>query len=350
MEKAGQNKKEAERRLAERVNQLHRGEYVDLKNIGFEAFTELWLTQYAEGAVKRSTLDAYRSVIKNHLVEHFGDYELRHITAEEVQQFVTTKRKAGLSPKTVSNHVVILKEMFKHAVRWGYLRSSPAEHVERPRSSHREMDFLNPQEVRAFLQASRESYPERYSLFLTAVMTGMRRGELLAMKWQNVDWNRGQYFVKESLYRQSFQEPKSERSRRSINLSPTVLDVLEAGFDSQAATGLHADPAYQDLIFCHEDGRSLNPDHLSKKELHRVLEAAGLRRIRFHDFRHTYVALLISQGESPKYIQSQLGHASIQVTLDRYGHLMPEVNEQAAARLEMQIFGPSIRKPLEKTA
>ena len=101
------------------------------------------------------------------------------------------------------------------------------------------------------------------------------------------------------------------------------------------------------LIFCRQDGTPLDPDTVSKIEFHRILKSAGIRRIRFHDLRHTYASLLVAQGESPKYIQCQLGHSSIQVTLDRYGHLMPDVNEAAAARLEDQVFGPPIRKLLE---
>ena len=318
-----------------------------MKKITFDDLTDLWLTQYAEGAVKPSTLTSYKSVINTHLKPYFGAYELTHITPENVQAFVTRMRERKLSPKTILNQIVILKQIFKHVARWGYLRSSPAEHVERPRIPHREMDFLTPEEIRLLLDAAEQVCPERYSLFLTAVMTGMRRGELLAMKWQNLDWKRRQYFVKESYYRGHFQEPKSEKSRRAINLAPIVFNTLERICLKQKANGLHEDDAYRDLIFCHADGRPLDPDHLGKKEFHRVLKAAGMRHIRFHDLRHTYVALLIAQGEYPKYIQHQLGHASIQVTLDRYGHLMPEVNEQAASRLETQVFGLSVRQALD---
>ena len=115
--------------------------------------------------------------------------------------------------------------MFKHGVRWGYLRFNPALEVDLPRIPHREMDFLIPDEIRLFLETAKEVQPDHYVLFLTVVMTGRRRGELLAMKWRNVDWQRRQYFVKEDYYRGRFDQPKSERSMRpSILPKPFVKD------------------------------------------------------------------------------------------------------------------------------
>jgi len=255
-----------------------------------------------------------------------------------VQRFVTQKRTEGLAPQTIKNVLIPLKEMLKHAVRWGYLRESPALYVELPRIPHKEMDFLTPEEIRRFLDYVPRA---RSALFVTAVMTGMRRGEILAMRWANLDWNRGQYFVREALYRKHFVEPKSEASRRAIDLAQTVLDALRQHKVEQGKDRLRFGPEYEDfdLIFCREDGTPLDPDTVAKLEFHRYLKDAGIRRIRFHDLRHTYATLLISQGENPKYIQSQLGHSSIQITLDRYGHLMPDVHREAAERLDRSVFG-----------
>ena len=130
-----------------------------------------------------------------------------------------------MSPQTIKNTLFPLKEMLKHAVRWGYLRESPALYIETPRVPHYEMDFMTVEEIHIFLNHVAQKW---YALFLTAVMTVMRRGELLAMKWNNIDWNREQYFVREALYRKSLVEPKSATSRRAINLSPTLMDSLRA--------------------------------------------------------------------------------------------------------------------------
>jgi integrase len=321
-----------------------------LKKITFAEFAKKWMSDYAIGAVKASTYESYDSVLRIHLIPFFGPMELAKITLDDVQRYVATKQREGLvKPKTINNTLVPLKEMFTHAVRWGYLRENPAHYVEKPRLRHREMDFFTKEEIHHFLSCvPQDSYP----FFLTAILTGMRLGELLAMKWSNLDWHRNQYFVKEGLYKGRFVEPKSASSIRAINLPRTLLEELRMHKARQSEKRLQVGEAYHDhdLIFCTSVGAPRDRGNVVKREFWPLLKQAGLRRIRFHDLRHTFATLLIDQGESPKYIQAQLGHASIQVTMDRYGHLLPDVNQQAARRLEDSLFGASVRKPLENPA
>jgi integrase len=329
---------------------LHRGPYRQMKKITFDEFARKWMQEYAQGSVKASTYESYDSVLRMHLLPFFGPMELAKITLEDVQRYVTTKQREGrVKPKTINNTLVPFKEMFTHAVRWGYLRENPAHYVEKPRVPHREMDFLTKEEIHCFLSAVPQ---DRYPFFLAAILTGMRLGELLAMKWSNVDWHREQYVVRESLYKGRFVEPKSASSKRAINLARTLLDALRTHKARQSERRLQTGEVYQDhdLIFCTALGTPLDRGNVVKRDFWPLLRQAGLRRIRFHDLRHTFATLLIAQGESPKYIQAQLGHASIQVTMDRYGHLLPDVNQQAARRLEDSLFGPSVRKPLESPA
>lgn len=344
---AGPRKKDAERMLNDIVSSIQAGSYREPKKITFAQFAAKWLEDYASVAVKHSTFITYECLLRRHLCPLLGDYELTGITPELVQSLVSRMgRERGLSPKTIRNVLAPLREMFNHAVRWGYLKENPALYVEKPRVPDREMDFLTKDEIRTFL----ENVPaRRYALFLTAILTGVRRGELLAMKWANLDWGRKQYYVKESLYRATFVEPKSRNSKRAIDLPDTLVEVLRHHQVAQHAQRLKTGPQYNDLglIFCGEEGKPLDPDNLVKRDLERALRDAGIRRIRFHDLRHTYAALLVAQGENPKYIQNQLGHASIQTTLDRYGHLMPETHQEAARRLEEALFGRSSRKIVE---
>lgn len=336
---AGRTKHGAEKVLAEEVSRTHRGPYRELKKLSFKEFTPKWLEEYARGKVKESTFESYQQIFRTHLLPYFGDYPLQQITPEDIQKYVTLKRREGqIAPKTINNTLVPLKEMFKHAVRWRYLHESPAIYVEKPRVPRKEMDFLTREELRQFLE---HVHAEHYVLFLTACLTGMRRGELLAMKWSNLDWNRRQYFIKESLYKSGFTEPKSSYSMRAVNLPPVLLASLKRHHVKQAEIklGNRYDSHDMDLIFCKKDGKPLDPNNLVKRIFLPTLKRAGMRRIRFHDLRHTFASLLIAQGENPKYIQNQLGHSSIQTTLDRYGHLMPETHRQAAERLQEAVFG-----------
>jgi integrase len=162
--KAGPNKKEAERVLVQEVARLHSGPYREMKKITFAEFARKWMSDYARGSIKASTYESYESVLRTHLVPFFGAIELGKIALEDVQRYVATKQREGrVKPKTINNTLLPLKEMFTHAVRWGYLRENPAHYVEKPRVPHHEMDFLTKEEIHCFLSAA----PQDHYLFFS---------------------------------------------------------------------------------------------------------------------------------------------------------------------------------------
>ena len=222
-----------------------------------------------------------------------------------------------------------MKEMFKHAVQWGYLDANPAQYVERPQVEIEEMEILTPPEIHRLLEAAEE--PVR-TLLLCAVLTGMRRGKLLGLKWEDIDFEGNRIHVRRSLWRGEFVTPKSRRSRREIDMAPTLESAL-ARLPSRFKGA---------MVFTSPEGEVMDPDNFSSRDWASVLRRSKLQRIRFHDLRHTYASLLIAQGAHPKYIQVHLGHASIQTTLDRYGHLMPEIHEAEARKLDRLVFGPGL--------
>lgn len=334
--RVGTSIKRARKLKAEMRTDIYRGEYQELKRIRFDEFASKWLeNKRASRRVKSSTLESYELIVRKHLEPYFKDTKLTHIEEDRVQGYVSAKMEEGkLSPKTINNTLVVLKEMFKHAKRWGYLAKNPAEDVEKPRVEHKEMDFLTPDEIRKFLKEVNQPY---YPLFFTAVFTGMRRGELLALKWGDIDWNSSKIIVRRRIYRGRFDDPKSEASKRSIVMSPTLVSVLKKQKLASPLSEL-------DLVFCSSQGKPLDPDNLVKRQFLPALRRAKLRMIRFHDLRHTYTALLIAQGENIKFIQSQLGHASISTTLDRYGHLIPETYSGVGERLDETVFSKVFSK------
>jgi len=236
--------------------------------------------------------------------------------------------------------------MLRHACEWRFLRSNPADRIKKVKQEHKEMDCLRPNEIQLLIQHAEEPYR---TLFLTAVLTGMRRGELLGFQWGDIDWNSNVIFVQRSLYwntksdlatntdsrskRWAFSSPKSRRSVRSIMMTPKLREALQTH-----KINCHANE--YDLVFCTSNGTPLDPDNMVKQQFHPTLSRAGLRRIPFHSLRHSFTALLIAQGEHPKFIQSQLGHASIQTTMDLYGHLFPQEHHQVGSKLDGQIFQP----------
>ncbi len=156
----------------------------------------------------------------------------------------------------------------------------------------------------------------------------MRRGELLALKWGDIDWNHKQIYVRRSIWRGQFVTPKSKRSVRRIDMSPFLSIELKEYFLASPFK------SSTDLVFCNDEGKPVDADALVRRQFLPALRRAKIRQVRFHDLRHTNVALRIEQGQNIKYIQNQLGHASIQTTLDRYGHLIKEVNTEQAKKLD----------------
>jgi len=320
---AGKRRREADEKLAELMREVSSGSYRDIKKATFAEFSERWLNIYAEMKTKPSTLSSYRDITKNHLVPYMGDYLLRDIDTAMLQEYVASRLKK-VKPKTVINELVPVKEMFKHAVKWGYLKFNPAEDVERPRVEKEEMEILTPGEIRLFLERVTLKYR---TFFLTAIMTGLRRGELLGLQGRDIDWNLNQIHVRRSLWKGQVVSPKTKRSARRVDMTPSLAQELRQYKFSRSIED-------SGFVFCNAEGDPLSPDSLVRRQFLPALERAGVKRVRFHDLRHTNVALRLEQGQNIKYIQNQLGHASIQTTIDRYGHLLKEVNTEQAMKLE----------------
>ena len=193
------------------------------------------------------------------------------------------------------------------------------------------MEILAPNEINLLMEAVNLKYK---SFFLTAILTGMRRGELLGLQWDDIDWNNNQIYVRRTMWRGAFGTPKSKKSKRKIDMTPTLVLELKK---HKLACPVSED----DLVFCNAYGKTLDPDSLIKRQFLTALRRAKIRKVRFHDLRHSNVALRIEQGQNIKYIQVQLGHSSIQTTLDRYGHLINDVNSEEAKKLDV-ILGYSI--------
>ncbi len=234
----------------------------------------------------------------------------------------------------MSNAVVPLREMLQHAVEWGYLTANPAIGLRRPRISQRNEETQQPLEaehVRRLLEAA-EAGLER-TLLLTAVTTGMRRGEVLGLQWRDIDRERGRVWVRRSIGRDgSAQTPKSRRSTRAIGMAPT----LSAALAKHQLASRFKQPT--DYVFTTRTGRPLEGRNVSRM-FRATLRRAGLPLIRFHDLRHTYASLLVLENAHPKFISEQLGHASVQITIDRYSHLFDQSYSDESAKLEQALFG-----------
>jgi integrase len=359
-------REEAELYLANAQVKRASGEFRIPVKIRFAEFAQEWLETYARVNVRPKTLDGYESSLRVHVTPEFGELYLTEITRKAIDSFVADWASAGPrfkerfrlareleqqrarserrhpravrlghNAKTISNALVPFRQMLGHAVEWGYLSANPAERVRRPRAEPNgdEMQALDAAQVRRLLaKAPAEAKP----LLLSAVTTGIRRGELLGLKWGDVDWAGRRIWVRRSVGPDGrFQQPKTRRSVRAIALTPTLVSTLRLHRMASSFTG------EDDLIFPSELGTPLDGRNMVRRYFEPALRKAGLPHMRFHDLRHTFASLLIAQGEHPKLISEQLGHASVQITLDRYGHLMDQSYGDASDRLEAALFANS---------
>lgn len=244
-----------------------------------------------------------------------GDYRLDAIKASQIQLYASERLKK-VSSRTVRNEVALLKQIFKHAYQWGYTKTNQTEHVSRPRIEKREIEILEPEEIEKLLKHATGACKVA---FLTAVMTGMRAGELWDLQWGDIDWNSNQIYVRRSLWGGKFQTPKSKTSMRKIDIPSSLALELKKW---KLACPKNKD----DLVFSNTDGERTNHHTAVKSHFNQALRRAGLRHVSFHSLRHSNASMRIQAGQNIKYLSTQLGHSSINITMDRYGHLFNDVH------------------------
>lgn len=221
-----------------------------------------------------------------------------------------------------------------YSVRKRYIHYNPVRDVEKPRgqSEHEENHELNillPAKILALLDAAPDL--KHKTLFMAAVTTGLRQGELLGLKWTDINWFNNQIHVNRTYNHFRFYEPKTKTSKRRVDVPPQMMKQFKEWKFACPVNDL-------DLVFPNENGTPMSSLNMYNRKFLPAIKKATPQKVRFHDLRHTYASLLIDQGENIKYIQKQLGHASIKLTLDTYGHLMKDVNKEAASRLGKAIF------------
>jgi integrase len=238
----------------------------------------------------------------------------------------------------------LLHKALDDAVRWNLVARNVCDAVSPPRRKRFETHSLNAEQVQQLLTAAQGHKQE--ALFVLALATGMRRGEILGLKWQDISFATSMLQVRRTLnyvpYRGFIEaEPKTEKSRRSIILPPFALETLKQHYNRQQEAKLKAGNAWQDrdLVFCNSIGTPLDPKSQVRVQLNALLQKAGLPHIRFHDLRHSTATMLLSMGIHPKVVQELLGHNQISMTMDIYSHVMPTLQQDAMNKLNQALQG-----------
>jgi integrase len=333
----GKTREEVRGKLAKAMSDRDGGLVFDAGNLTVGEYLDRWLSDSVRATVRASTYERHEGIVRTHLKPTLGRIKVKNLTPTHVRGFHREKLDAGLAPSTVRKIHSTLHKALSQAVADGLIPRNAAA-VKAPRPDPEEMHPLSAEEAKALLETVRGDRFE--ALYVLAITTGLRRGELLGLRWKDVDLESGVLRVGRALVREGGRyrlgETKTKRGHRSIRLTSLALRTLRAHRKRQLEEKMRFAGLYEDggLIFATRKGTPVNPENLVKRSFKPLLERAGLPEIRFHDLRHTCATLLLGRGVHPKLVQELLGHATIAMTLDTYSHFLPSMGDQTARAME----------------
>jgi integrase len=349
----GKTRKEVADKLAKSLRDQQQGIFVEPHKLILGEWLDTWLWNYKKPRLRSTTLDNYEMLIRRHIKPDLEKIALRDLRPEHLQHFYNEKGKEGLAPRSIQLMHIVLHGALSQAEKNQLVVRNVSKLTERPQGVRREVQPLTANQVSVSLLPMLQD-DRLFAVIYLAFATGLRRGELLALRWQDVDLNEGVLQVRQTLARVNvyneqggkiktqlmFQEPKTAHSRRKVPIPEACLVALKRHKAKQAEEKLLLGPAYADhgLMVCQPDGKPVDPRNFLRY-FKRVLEQAGLPNIRIHDARYTFATMMLELGESPKTVQTMLGHSRVSITLDTYSHVSLELEKKAAAKLNAALSG-----------
>lgn len=330
-------KKEAKNWLIEMQNKVKTGYSLSSTKITLNEFLSEYLNSI-QTTIRPKTIIQYRRIVNNHINPFLGNYKLDELKPHHIQNFYNSKLEKGTSERTVILIHAVLHKALRQAVLWGILGWNPSDAVIKPKKKKTEIKVLNDVQVRNLLLVAKGSSIE--VLIHTAITTGLRFGELLGLKWSDLDWNNRTLQIQRQVYflpkkGNVFAELKTKASQRTIVLGKSTLELLKSHWKEQQIFKAESKGNWHDLdlVFPSQTGNPNDKGNLSRR-FKKLLETAGLPSIRFHDLRHTAATLMLLQGINPKIVQERLGHSDISMTLNTYSHVLPSMQQDAADKID----------------
>jgi integrase len=339
-------RKQAEAELAKRLNELAEGRYVAPTVETVESYTRHWLAKIAPAERSPLTLERYTSIISAHIIPRLGPIPLQALDGKAIDGFYAHCRKqgrrdgAGLASGTLQNVHRLLSQLLRSAVRTKTLARSPMDDVQtRPKPKRKKIDVLDQSELATLLAHLKGHW--LYMPTLLAAYTGMRRGEVLGLRWRDIDFDKSTLQVAQTMEviggKVRVTSPKTDRSSRTINLPASLLPELTEHRKDQAALRLKLGLGKPDLVFTSPDGKPIHPVAFCNAFTHKT-RAAGLKT-KFHALRHLHITYLLKSGVPVHVVSARAGHSRASITLDAYSHLLGDEDELAAKRADEMFRG-----------
>ena len=305
-------------------------------------YLDYWYKESADQRVRYSTGKRYRQIIDQHLTPSLGRIYLDKLGPEQVQALLNAKAKEGQSPRSIQQIRAVLRAALTRAMKWGLVARNVAALVDGPRVPHKAGGYLDASQARQFLEAAQGDRLE--ALYSVALSLGLRQGEALGLRWQDIDLDHGRLTVANALQRVNGRlelvEVKTNRSRRTVTLPGSVLAGLKEHSERQRFEKRAAGEGWREggYVFTTTIGTPLDDGNL-RRAFWKLLEKAELPKIRFYDLRHSCASLLLAQGVHPRTVMEILGHSNIAVTMNTYSHVFESVHVEAAAAMDRALIG-----------
>lgn len=344
----GKTRKEVQEKLNAALHEQKQGTLATGKQQTLASYLKHWLEEVHRPTIRLSSYDKYRKLLVRHILPELGHLQVQKLGAQQVQALYSRKLKEGLAPSTIHVIHAILHKALENAVRWGLVARNICDLVSPPHQEYQEIQPLTLKQAKQLLEHARG---HRLEVLLTlAITTGMRRGELIGLRWNDINFEDQSLSIHRTVDRISGygyveSEPKTARSRRRIMLPSFVVLALQEQRTRQADARLKANEAWQenDLVFSNNHGGFLHPTHMYIA-FQKLLKDAGLPPMRFHDLRHSAATILVAMGINIKIVQELLGHSSAALTLNVYGHVFPTLQREAMEKWST-LLGPQEEHP-----
>jgi len=353
--------KEARDNLKKIIREIEQGAAIDAGRMTLGRYLDQWLENHVKRSRKITTWENYEAMVRLHIKPALGHIALTKLQTSDLEKLYNEKldhgrsdKKGGLSSKTVGLVHLVCHLALEQAVKEGLVTRNVATSATTPQKIKKEIKPMTEEQITRFLTVIKED--RWFAAFYLLIATGMRRGEVLGLKWSDIDFEVGALQIQRSLVKTStekakFHPPKTAKSQRRIPLTDDVVETLKCHKSRQDVERSRLGDLYDDsnMVFCREDGVPLYPDVLDNK-FHTLLAKAELPHFRVHDLRHTFATIMLKQDVHAKIVQEILGHSTIGVTLDTYSHILPGIKDQAMKKMQSVLSGEAVKPDAQTDA